>query len=65
MRTDTFFYQIFLTFPHLIFELLNQPPLDGYQFSSREIKELARRFDGIYFPPENEIEAMFTVESEF
>ncbi len=54
MRTDTLFYQLFLTFPNLLFEILNQPPPSGYRFSSREIKELARSFDGIFIPPEGE-----------
>ena len=66
MRTDTLFYQLFLTFPNLIFELLNQPPVEGYQFSSREIKELARRFDGIYFPPETETsQPTYFIEVQF
>ena len=54
MRTDTLFYQLFLTFPNLLFELQNQPPVEGYQFSSREIKELAKRFDGIFLPPKGD-----------
>ena len=55
MRTDTIFYQLFQTFPSLLFELLGQPPERGlgYQFTSREIKELARRFDGLFLPPES------------
>ncbi|WP_026101851.1 Rpn family recombination-promoting nuclease/putative transposase [Geminocystis herdmanii] len=66
MRTDTIFYQLFLIFPNLLFELLNQPPVEGYQFSSREIKELARRFDGIFLPPEGEIDrVIYFVEVQF
>ncbi len=66
MRTDTLFYQLFLIFPDLLFELLNQPPVEGYQFSSREIKELARRFDGIYLPPETEIsQPTYFIEVQF
>jgi predicted transposase YdaD len=66
VRTDTIFYQLFLTFPNLLFELLQIPPQEGYQFSSREIKELARRFDGIFMPPENQPEKLiYFVEVQF
>ncbi len=66
MRTDTLFYQLFLTFPNLLFEILNQPPLSGYQFSSREIKELARSFDGIFMPPEGEADKLiYFVEVQY
>lgn len=52
MRTDTIFYQLFLTFPSLLFELLGEPIgiADKYQFTSVEIKEKAFRFDGIFIP---------------
>ena len=52
MRTDTIFYQLFLTFHSLLFELLGQPLVeaDNYQFISEEIKEKAFRFDGIFIP---------------
>ncbi|MFN9735215.1 MAG: Rpn family recombination-promoting nuclease/putative transposase [Microcystis sp.] len=52
MKTDTIFYQLLQTFPGLIFELLGESTqkAENYQFSSREIKELARRFDGIFLP---------------
>ncbi len=66
MRTDTLFYQLFLTFPNLLFEILNQPPLSGYEFSSREIKELARSFDGIFLPPEEETDKLiYFVEVQY
>lgn len=66
MRTDTLFYQLFLTFPHLVFEILNIPPVEGYQFCSREIKELARRFDDIYSPPENQTQQpIYFIEVQF
>ena len=52
MRTDTIFYQLFQSYPSLLFELAGLPPemAQGYQFSSAEIKELAFRFDGIFLP---------------
>ncbi len=66
MRTDTLFYQLFLTFPDFIFEILNQQPLSGYEFSSREIKELARSFDGIFIPPEGETDKLiYFVEVQY
>lgn len=53
MRTDTIFYQLFQTFPSLLFELINASPTEtqDYEFTSREIKELAFRFDGVFLPP--------------
>ncbi len=52
MRTDTIFYQLFLTFHSLLFELLGEPieNAQNHQFTSREIKEKAFRFDGIFLP---------------
>jgi predicted transposase YdaD len=52
MRTDTIFYQIFLTFHSLLFELIGLPEenAEGYKFTSIEVKEKAFRFDGIFMP---------------
>jgi predicted transposase/invertase (TIGR01784 family) len=52
MRTDTIFYQLFQSYPSLLFELVGLPPetAQGYQFSSAEIKERSFRFDGIFCP---------------
>ena len=52
MRTDTIFYQLFQSYPPLLFELVGLPPetAQGYQFISAEIKECSFRFDGIFFP---------------
>jgi predicted transposase YdaD len=54
MRTDTIFYQLFLTFHSLLFELLGQPleNADYYQFTSAEIKEKSFRFDRFLYPTE-------------
>ncbi len=68
MKTDTIFYQLFQTFPSLLFELIGQPPTDaqGYQFSSREIKELAFRFDGVFLPAANAVhQPIYFVEVQF
>jgi hypothetical protein len=47
MRTDTIFYQLFLTFDSLLFELLGEPVDNAthYQFISAEIKAKAFRFE--------------------
>lgn len=68
MKTDTIFYQLFQTFPSLLFELLGESPslAVGYQFTSKEIKELARRFDGLFLPPEEATDLLiYFVEVEF
>jgi predicted transposase/invertase (TIGR01784 family) len=66
MRTDTIFYQLFLTFHSLLFELLGEPieNADGYQFISAEIKEKAFRFDGIFIP-DREDKPLYFVEVQF
>jgi predicted transposase/invertase (TIGR01784 family) len=66
MRTDTIFYQLFLTFHSLLFELLGEPVDNAahYQFISAEIKEKAFRFDGI-FMPDREDKPLYFVEVQF
>ena len=66
MRTDTIFYQLFLTFNALLFELLGEPleNADYYQFTSEEVKEKAFRFDGI-FMPNREDKPIYFVEVQF
>ena len=66
MRTDTIFYQLFLTFNSLLFELLGEPVDDAvhYQFISAEIKEKSFRFDGI-FMPDREDKPLYFVEVQF
>ena len=68
MRTDTIFYQLFQTFPSILFELMGESPAlaQGYEFTSKEVKELARRFDGVFLPPEEERDSLiYFVEVEF
>ncbi|QYX30574.1 DUF2887 domain-containing protein [Sphaerospermopsis torques-reginae] len=72
MHTDTIFYQIFLTFHTLLFELLGEPPenAEGYKFTSVEVKEKAFRFDGIFMPDSGEkpiyfVEVQFQPKPEF
>ncbi len=52
MKTDSIFYRLFQDYPALLFELLGQDPslAASYEFSSREVKELAFRLDGIFIP---------------
>ena len=66
MHTYTIFYQIFLTFHSLLFELLGQPieNAEGYQFTSVEVKEKAFRFDGIFMPDSAE-KPIYFVEVQF
>ncbi|BAZ79590.1 hypothetical protein NIES73_08350 [Sphaerospermopsis kisseleviana NIES-73] len=72
MHTDTIFYQIFLTFHTLLFELLGEPTekAEGYKFTSVEVKEKAFRFDGIFMPDSGEkpiyfVEVQFQPKQEF
>ncbi|MBC5798287.1 DUF2887 domain-containing protein [Sphaerospermopsis sp. LEGE 00249] len=72
MHTDTIFYQIFLTFHTLLFELLGEPTekAEGYKFTSVEVKEKAFRFDGIFMPDSGEkpiyfVEVQFQPKPEF
>jgi len=66
MRTDTIFYQLFLTFENLLFELLGQTLEQGdrYEFTSVEVKEKAFRFDGIFIPNRPDLPIYF-VEVQF
>jgi predicted transposase/invertase (TIGR01784 family) len=66
MRTDTIFYQLFLTFHSLLFELLGPPEenANSYQFTSGEVKEKAFRFDGIFMPNEMD-KPIYLVEVQF
>ncbi|NEO56375.1 MAG: Rpn family recombination-promoting nuclease/putative transposase [Okeania sp. SIO3B5] len=55
MKTDSIFYQIFLNFPTIFFELINQPNTNTqtYEFTSREVKQLSFRLDGLFLPTDN------------
>jgi predicted transposase/invertase (TIGR01784 family) len=67
MRTDTIFYQLFQTLPGLFFELIGESPsvANSYKFSSKEVKELAFRFDGIYLPAKGSKNLIYFVEVQF
>ncbi len=66
MRTDSIFYRLFQDFPVLLFELLGQDQSQavGYEFSSREVKELAFRLDGIFIPSDS-TRPIYCVEVQF
>jgi predicted transposase YdaD len=53
MRRDTIFYQLFLRFPQLLFELVPNKPADAeqYKFEAIEVKETSFRADGAWMPP--------------
>ncbi|MBD2195918.1 MULTISPECIES: Rpn family recombination-promoting nuclease/putative transposase [Calothrix] len=68
MRRDTIFYKLFKQFPGLLFELVDEPPLeaDNYQFESVEVKETAFRIDGVFLPPANAAsQVVFFAEVQF
>ncbi len=68
MKTDNIFYNLFQLFPELLFELIGADPSQApkYEFSSREIKELARRFDGLFIPSSDEFtDLLYFVEVQF
>lgn len=68
MKTDTIFYSIFQTFPSSFFELINQSPTEAvaYEFTSREIKQLSFRLDGLFLPKTSESNKPFyVVEVQF
>ncbi|MFP5273046.1 Rpn family recombination-promoting nuclease/putative transposase [Coleofasciculus sp.] len=68
MKTDTIFYSLFKEFPSIFFELINQSPEQAasYQFTSREIKQLSFRLDGLFFPKNETLDQPFyVVEVQF
>lgn len=68
MKTDTIFYSLFQSFPSIFFELINQSPTEAvdYEFTSREIKQLSFRLDGLFLPKTNNPEKPFyVVEVQF
>jgi predicted transposase/invertase (TIGR01784 family) len=54
MRRDSIFYQLFVRYPALLFDLLPQPPARAaeYTFEASEVKETAFRMDGVFMPPD-------------
>jgi predicted transposase/invertase (TIGR01784 family) len=74
MKTDKLFYEIFLNFPEIFFDLIqeNQQEASYYQFTSQEIKQLSFRLDGLFLPINNDpnrpfylVEVQFQVDEDF
>ncbi len=68
MKTDSIFYRLFQQFPSIFFELIGRSPDEaaGYQFSSREVKQLAFHMDGLFLPRTDEPNKPFyLVEVQF
>ncbi len=68
MKTDTIFYTLFQNIPSLLFELLEQPTNLAlrYEFTSVEVKELARCMDGLFVPKAKfSDEPIYFVEAQF
>ncbi|MFM2062283.1 MAG: hypothetical protein RLZZ507_1953 [Cyanobacteriota bacterium] len=68
MKTDTIFYSLFQEFPSIFFELINQSPTEAvaYEFTSREVKQLAFRLDGLFLPTTKDAKKPFyLVEVQF
>ncbi len=68
VKTDSIFYQLFLTFPASFFELIGVSVAEAnhYQFTSREVKQLAFRLDGLFLPTDDDSNKPFyLVEVQF
>jgi predicted transposase/invertase (TIGR01784 family) len=68
VKTDSIFYSLFQAFPSIFFELINHSPEEAasYEFTSREVKQLAFRLDGLFLPKANEPDKPFyLVEVQF
>jgi predicted transposase/invertase (TIGR01784 family) len=68
LKTDSLFYRLFQTFPPLLFDLIGVTlsSADTYRFQSVEIKQTAFRLDGVFSPPEADIDSpLFFVEVQF
>ena len=52
MKTDSIFYCLFKEFPHIFFEIITHAPEEyiNYEFTSREVKQLSCRMDGLFLP---------------
>jgi len=53
VKTDSLFYEIFQTYPNLLFEFIgiSPPKSANYCFLSQEIKQTSFRIDGVFVPP--------------
>lgn len=53
VSTDSLFYQLFQSYPTILFDLIGNPSprTSTYSFSSQEVKQTSFRIDGILVPP--------------
>jgi len=68
VKTDSIFYRLFLEFPRSFFELIKLPSEteNNYEFTSREIKQVSFRIDGLFIPKINDPSLPFyLVEVQF
>lgn len=68
MKTDSIFYRLFQEFPEFFFELIRTSPnkAASYKFTSREVKQLAFRMDGLFIPTTDEPnQPFYLVEVQF
>ncbi|HEY9706144.1 MAG TPA: Rpn family recombination-promoting nuclease/putative transposase, partial [Allocoleopsis sp.] len=63
MKTDSIYYQLFLQYPSIFFELIKESPETAnlYEFTSREIKDYSFRLDGLFLPKSEEAKNVFYV----
>ncbi len=63
MKTDSIWYNLFLKFPSIFFELIGEPSTYSlrYKFSSVEVKQLSFRLEVVFFPRENLQNYRFTL----
>lgn len=66
MKTDSIFYELFANLPETFFALLNLPNnvVQEYKFCSQELKQLAKRIDGVFLP-QTETKPIYFVEVQF
>ncbi len=66
MKTDSIFYELFLNLPDSLFSLLGLSPelAKEYEFTSQELKQLAKRIDGLFLPLNND-KPIYFVEVQF
>ena len=66
MKTDTIFYRLFQSFPSFFFELINHnsEEASNYDFSSVDVKQLAFRIEGVFFP-KTETDLIYILEVQF
>ncbi len=68
MKTDSIFYNLFKAFPGIFFELIGISPEEAsaYEFTSREVKQLSFRLDGLFLPTDNNPEKpLYVLEVQF